>query len=295
MNDKSDPGIREWWASHPMTYAATHGTTEYRTRDGRLLNISLGSKEFFEKADQQFYDWNKPLHQNGKPFGKIFPYDAYKGCPVLEVGCGMGFMAMQWARAGAELTAVDLNPVAVAQTRRRFELFGLRGQIEEMDGRRLEFADNHFDFAYSWGVLHHSPDLKRSIEEIYRVLKPGKSVCMMLYHRHSLLYLYTVLLVEGFEHMEKEFLSDLELASRYGDGAREEGNPHTWPVTEAEVRKELFIPFDNIQVAVLGTDVGSVIDLAFPRWGSWLFPRALLKPLARRWGWGLCITATKPR
>ena len=294
MDDKSKTDIKEWWASNPMTYAVTHGQTEYRARDGRTLSIPLGTREFFEQADQQLLDWNKPLHRDGRPFSTIFPYDAMQGKPVLEVGCGMGGMAMQWARAGARLSAVDLNPVAVAQTRRRFELFGLTAQIQEMDARHLEFPDDTFDYVYSWGVLHHSPHLKQSLDDIYRVLKPGQKTGIMLYNRHSLLYLYTIRMVEGFQHMENEFLNELKLASRYGDGAREEGNPHTWPVTEKEVKQELFTKFQDVNVSILGTDVDAVIDLAFPRFGTWLFPRPLLKALARRWGWSLWITATKP-
>ena len=37
----------------------------------------------------------------------------------------------------------------------------------------LPFADASFDYVYSWGVLHHSPDLARSITELMRVLRPG--------------------------------------------------------------------------------------------------------------------------
>ncbi len=62
---------------------------------------------------------------------------------------------MNWAKQGAHVTAVDLNPVAIAQTKRRFELLGLRGDIREMDANSLQFDDASFDYVYSWGVLHH--------------------------------------------------------------------------------------------------------------------------------------------
>ena len=59
----------------------------------------------------------------------------------------------------------------------------------------------------------------------------------MLYNRRSFLHWYLTEYVEGFLHIASAASSSpLELASRYGDAAREEGNPHTWPVTEAEVR-----------------------------------------------------------
>jgi len=285
--------VRDWWAANPMTYAADHGVTTYVGRDGTVREVELGSRQFFEQADEVFYRWNEPLHTQSGRFGKIFDYDRCKGSQVLEVGCGMGCMAMNWALHGARVTAVDLNPVAVQQTRRRFESYGYEGDIREADGEALPFDEATFDYVYSWGVLHHSPNTKSAIDDLHRVLRPGGSAGVMLYHRHSLLYWYGVQYVEGFLHMEDQFLSPLELASRYTDGGRQEGNPHTWPVTEHEVREYLFTKFDNVWIRVLGTDVRGVLNQWFPGLGSRLIPRPFLKALARRWGWSLWITGDK--
>ena len=149
--------IRNWWAAHPMTYGAVHGEAGYG--DGRF---EFGTREFFERLDREFYSWNYPLHGE-RPFDRLFPYEEYRGRRVLEIGCGLGTMAMNWAQNGARVTAVDLNPTSVRETRRRFELYGLEGDISLMDGNQLALADGEFDYAYSWGVLHHSPDLERSL------------------------------------------------------------------------------------------------------------------------------------
>ena len=79
---------------------------------------------------------------------------------------------MNWARHRAEITAVDLNPVSVAQTRRRFDLFELKGDIRQADTETLPFADDSFDYVYSWGVLHHTPGTAKAVAEIRRVLNP---------------------------------------------------------------------------------------------------------------------------
>lgn len=280
------PKVADWWSSRPMTYGAVHGETGYS--DG---TVQLGSREFFERADRRFYEWNTALHDH-RPFGRLFPYDVYAGQRVLEVGCGMGAMAMNWARAGAKLTAVDLTTTAVEQTTRRMQIFGLEAEVRQADGRRLPFDDAEFDYAYSWGVLHHSPDLAQSIGELMRVVKPGGGFGVMLYHRHSFLYGYTVRLVEGFLHYENRFLDPLALASRYGDGAREEGNPHTWPITKAEAR-EIFGPFSaDLAVDVLGTDLDSVFPYLIPGVGE-LLPAWFKKPWARRFGWSLWIHGHK--
>jgi ubiquinone/menaquinone biosynthesis C-methylase UbiE len=298
MSEQNDnnvkKSIRGWWASNPMTYGREHGTTDYVNADGTRRHVEIGSREFFEHADQTFYQWNQPLHTPVGYFGKIFDYERYRGKRVLEVGCGMGCMAMNWAQHGALVTAVDLNPVAIQQTRKRFEVYGLQGDIREADGEQLPFADDTFDYAYSWGVLHHSPDTKTSVEHVLRVVKPGAEVGVMLYHRESFLYKFLVEYVEGYLHLENDFLSPLQLASRYGDGAQAEGNPHTWPVTKQEAYDYLFEKFENVNIQVLGTDIDSIFDFWFPAL-SRVMPKPMLKALARRWGWSLWITGVKPR
>ncbi len=284
--------IRDWWAAAPMTYGERHGTTEFARADGSVETVEIGSQRFFELADERFYSWNAPLHTAVGPFAAIFPYSSMRGRRVLEIGCGMGCMAMNWARREAEITAVDLNPVSVAQTRRRFDLLGLKGDIRQADAEALPFAENSFDYVYSWGVLHHTPGTAKAVAEIHRVLKPGAEAGIMLYHRRSILFMMTVAYQEGFINLERQFLDPLGLASRYGDGAREEGNPHTWPVTHREVRDELFRSFRNVETRVLGTDIPPILSAWKPNLGETL-SKSSLAALARRFGWSLWITGTK--
>jgi SAM-dependent methyltransferase len=286
--------IKDWWAAYPMTYGLEHGAASFVAGDGRQVVVEIGSREFFELADQRFYSWNIPRHNEKGYFGNIFDYERYRDRPVLEIGCGLGCMAMNWAQHGAQFTAVDINPVSVLHTARRFEVFDLSGTIREGDAENLPFPDDSFEYAYSWGVLHHTPNTRQAIRELYRVLAPGGRVGVMLYHRNSVLYRFMTDYIEGCLHLEKEFLNPLELASRYADGGRDEGNPHTWPVTKKEVREELFIGFSNIEIQVFGTDLIPIFNQWFPGLGSKL-PRPLMEACARRWGWSLWITAEKAR
>jgi ubiquinone/menaquinone biosynthesis C-methylase UbiE len=285
--------IRNFWASYPMTYGYEHGATSYTDADGNQVNVDLGSKLFFELADKTFYNWNLAEHNEKGYFGRIFDYDRYVGKPVLEVGCGMGCMAMNWAIHGAAVTAVDLNPVAIVQTKNRFHQFGLQAEIREADAENLPFEDAAYDYVYSWGVLHHTPNTAQTIQEIYRILKPGGRTGVMLYHRDSIMYRFLTAYIEGFIHLENKFLSPVELGSRYGDGERVEGNPHTWPVTKREVRENLFKQFSNVKIYVLGTELTGIFNQWFPSLGSKM-PKSLLKACIRRWGWSLWITGEKP-
>jgi ubiquinone/menaquinone biosynthesis C-methylase UbiE len=204
----------------------------------------------------------------------------------------MGCMAMNWAEQGATVTAVDLNPVSVSQTQQRFEVFGLSGDIQQADAEALPFANDQFDYAYSWGVLHHTPGTAQAVEEIRRVLKPGAGIGVMLYHRNSLLYRFTIAYQEGWLNLERRFLDERGLASRYGDGAREEGNPHTWPVTQREVRHQLFKSFRDVRISILGTDILPIMHAWKPGLAQNM-SQAALAALARRFGWSLWITARK--
>lgn len=281
--------VQRWWTENPMTYGAIHGRSDYL--DG---GQQLGSQEFFERLDQEFYSWNKPLHRD-RPFDRLFPYERYgKGSKVLEIGCGLGTMAMNWARNGVDITAVDLNMTSVTQSRKRFELLGLEADIRQMDATHLEFVSGMFDYAYSWGVLHHSPNLEQSLAEMMRVTRPGGEFGIMLYNRRSFLQWYMTEYLEGFLHYENQFLTPLQLASRYSDGGREEGNPHTWPVTAAEVQ-EMLRPFAaDCEVRVLGTDLDSIFKYLIPGVGM-LLPSWAKKPWARRFGWSLWITGSRKK
>lgn len=285
--------IKNWWASHPMTYGKQHGETSYQLGSERQ-EFELGSREFFERADATFLDWNKTLHTADAPFGKIFDYAAYRGRNVLEVGCGMGFMSMNWGQRGARIVAADLNPVAVRQTRQRFNLYNVPGTVVQMDAERLPYTDKAFSFCYSWGVIHHTPGILSAIKEMHRLLEPGGQIGLMLYNRSSLRQRYLVDYVEGYLHLEDQFLDSLALNSRYGDGHVKEGNPHTWPVTQHEVRNTLLVGFENIQIKLLGTEIGNIFDFLIPGLGTYLLPLPMKKALARRWGWSIWITARKP-
>lgn len=280
--------VARWWADNPQTYGDLHGAATFGG-EARPLE----TREFFENADERLCQWNRPLHEPGRPFGRLFPFDRFRGKRVLEVGCGMGGMAAMWAQAGAHVTAVDLNPVAVAQTRRRFALFDLPGDVRQADGRELPFDEASFDYVYSWGVLHHSPDLDASIGQLLRTLRPGGEYGVMLYHRRSLLYWYRILFLEGWLHGERLFLDEPALVSRYTDGERAEGNPHTRPITRREAHAIFGPRTRSVDVRVLGTDIDGILGAELLP-GAWpAIPRALRKAIARRWGWSLWISGVR--
>ena len=63
------------------------------------------------------------------------------------------------------------------------KMFGLEATILRMDAEYMKFGDSTFDFIWSWGVIHHSSNTRKILEEMHRVLKPGGRAVIMVYYR----------------------------------------------------------------------------------------------------------------
>lgn len=88
-------------------------------------------------------------------------FTSARGLKVLEIGVGMGADYLEWLKAGARATGVDLSPASIERANRRCELAGYKPDLRVADAERLPFADDSFDVVYSYGVMHHSPDTEK--------------------------------------------------------------------------------------------------------------------------------------
>ena len=113
----------------------------------------------------------------------------------LEVGCGQGadsFYICSNLKKEAEYIAIDYSPVslkhAASFTSEAKKLFDLKTIPEFLHGNAssLIFSKEEFDFVYSMGVLHHTPNPQKCINEIYRILKKGGKAKIFLYRKYSL-------------------------------------------------------------------------------------------------------------
>jgi ubiquinone/menaquinone biosynthesis C-methylase UbiE len=144
----------------------------------RLAAAEPGSREFFDQVEAE--------RNRLEPFIPSFAqFERWRGKQVLEVGVGLGTDFVRFVRAGADATGVDLTESAVELVRRRLELEGLDAEVRTADAEALPFADGAFDLVYSWGVLHHTPETRRALDEVRRVLAPGGEARIMLYSRRS--------------------------------------------------------------------------------------------------------------
>ena len=285
--------VREFWQAHPC------GT--------KFSDAEIGTREFFERVAAHRYEkeWHIPAAAD---------FAGAKGLRVLEIGCGMGTDGVQFAKAGAIYTGVDLTEAAIDLARRNFDLNDLRGEFRVSDAENLDFTDQSFDLVYSHGVLHHTPDIQRAVAEIHRVLKPGGRAVVMLYHRGSYNYRIGIRVLrragasllkskgglrivhrltgEPVEALREHAaalrnrngnFSAAELLNQSTDGA---GNPLARVYSRREAGA-LFRDFREVQVRSYFLNKRFI-----PIIGN-LLPRSLESALASRWGWHLWIYATK--
>ena len=94
---------------------------------------------------------------------------------VLDVGAGTGRVALQMARGGAVVTAVDASTEMLAVARRRAAAEGVAIRFVVGDAHALEFPDRSFDVAHASLVLHHlGPDAAvQLLHEMARVARLG--------------------------------------------------------------------------------------------------------------------------
>ena len=154
----------------------------------RFAGSPVGSREFFDEVTA-YRDTVEPH------IPEVVDFARWSGKAVLEAGCGIGTDGVRFAGAGAAYTGVDFSPTALSLARHRFELEGLPGRFVSGSVTALPIQDETFDLVFSHGVIHHVDDTKAAIREFSRVLKPGGTALIMVYHRSSLNYHVSIMTV----------------------------------------------------------------------------------------------------
>lgn len=241
----------------------------------------LGTREFFDAVERHRYS------EYAEWMPQLMGFEEFRGARLLEVGCGMGTDLLQFSRGGARCIGLDLTPRSIEITQHRFKLYGANGSFMISDGEHLPFADGSFDVVYSNGVLHHTPDTSGAVREVYRVLRPGGTAKVMLYHRNSLNYWIEIVLRRGL--LGAEFLrgrSAEEIMSRVIEFSDHEARPLVKVYSRTQAR-ELFGLFKEVKV-----DVEQLIRSEL-RFLSPLVSDSMLARLRRRIGWNVIVTAVK--
>lgn len=273
MSAPSTDEIRQFWEAHPV------GDKDIASR-AVLYDYFRAFDDLREHADVEPLALSEHLHG----------YRGSTGLRVLDYGCGNGYVLAHYARNGALVSGIDLTERALSLARARFNLLDLRGEFVKGDGKSVPFPDGTFDIVCSMGVLHHIPDPRPVIAELYRVLKPGGRLVVMVYSRASWRYRVLYRWRQRFDPAARgKALQDLV---NDNDGA---GNPWGDVYSQDELRHLLDAFIDHrFEIHKLGAPEMALNWAPLAHVLARALPRRAVRALAARWGWNLYGMARKP-
>lgn len=143
-----------------------------------------------------------------------------RGLRVLDVGCGGGLLAEEFARLGCRVTGIDPSEPSIATARAHASEAGLAIAYQVGVGERLPFADASFDLVLCCDVLEHVSDVDSVIAQAARVLAPGGVYCFETINRTLFSKLTAVKLLQEWRatallppnlHAWEQFITPAEL------------------------------------------------------------------------------------
>lgn len=263
--------VRDYWNRRPCNI--------------RHSRAEIGTREYFDQVEARKY-----LVEPHIP--AFADFQSWKGKRVLEIGCGIGTDTINFARAGARVTAVDLSRESLVLAKKRAEVFGLTQNIEfhEANAERLsEFLPAEpYDLVYSFGVIHHSPDPEKIIRQIREnFVRPGSTLKLMVYNRYSSKVLWMLLQERG------RFWRLDEIVAKHSEA--QTGCPVTYSYTKRTVRDLIGDGFEikeSFVDHIFPYEIEKYVEYEYELEWYWkMLPEALFRAFERTFGWHLCSTA----
>ena len=231
----------------------------------------VGSRQYFDEVEERKY-FVEP-HIPG-----FAEFEAWRGKKVLEIGCGIGTDAVNFARAGADYTGVELSVASLELARKRFALFGLSGRLLEANAETLDSVldAESFDLVYSFGVIHHSPHPDAILRQARRLVRADGQLRVMVYARDS--------------------WKDAMIEAGLDQPEAQQGCPIAFTYTDAQARALLeqtgfaaqTITQDHIFPYVIEKYIRYEYELQ-PWFAS--MPREMFRALEKRFGWHMLLRA----
>ena len=267
--------VRDYWNSRPCNL--------------RHSPEPVGTREYFDQVEARKY-FVEP-HIPG-----FAQHQRWAGKRVLEIGCGIGTDTINFARAGALVTAVDLSSRSLDLARQRAAVFGLEDRITflEADAERLSdvVPPAEYDLVYSFGVIHHTPHPDRVLDQLYRhYAGPQTTVKVMVYYRWAW-KVFAIL----FREAHGAWWRLDEAVARNSEA--QTGCPVTYTYTQQSVKRF----FEQAGFTVDHAFVDHIFQYRVDEYVKYRYvkgvpfrwlPHPAVRALERRLGWHLCVTARK--
>ncbi len=246
----------------------------------------IGSRGYFDEVEARRY-----LVQPHIP--RFAQFERWNGRKVLEIGCGIGTDTINFARNGAQVTAVELSEESLKVAKWRAEIYGLQNRIQFHlgDAEKLEefLPSEPYDLIYSFGVIHHTPNPEVIVEQVRRYVNPQSTVKIMVYNRYSWKVL-RILLTHGLG----QFWRLEELVAQHSEA--QTGCPVTYTFKKQEVCD--LLESRGFRVTEMWVDhifpyrVPDYVQHSYVKvWHFRLMPLRLFQWLERHFGAHLCVTA----
>ena len=162
--------VKKFWEENPLFVGES--------------SLQEGTELFFKEHTNTYISDCFP----GEFDDRCFPMDI-ENKNVLDLGCGIGFWIEQLSKQKPKkITACDLTENALNLSKKRCEFLSINN-VEFIQGNaeELPFKDNEFDFINCQGVIHHTPNTKKALKEIYRCLKPNGQFSISVYYKNIFL------------------------------------------------------------------------------------------------------------
>lgn len=254
--------------------ASIETVAEYWNR--RPCNIrhspsEVGSRRYFDEVEERRYF----VEPHIPAFAE---FERWRGKRVLEIGCGIGTDAVNFARAGADYTGIEPSRTSLDLTRRRFQVYGLRGRLIDGNAEDLSslIESASFDLVYSFGVIHHTSRPLAVLGEVRRVVLPDGEIRLMLYAKNSW---KDAMIEAGFDQPEAQ--SECPIAFTY---------------TRRQVREML----NGVGFRVISIEQDHIFPYVVEKYVRYEYelqpwfaamPKTMFRALKRRFGWHLLIKA----
>src|SRR3989344_3552705 len=127
-----------------------------------------GWEKLYKEKGEIYTDINPQV----KKYAKIFKKK--KSTKILDLGCGTGRHSIFLAQKGFMVYASDISKTGIAITKKKAKSLNLNMKFKVFDMKKIPYPTNYFDGVICIFTLGHGllKDNKRTIDEIYRVLKP---------------------------------------------------------------------------------------------------------------------------
>ena len=155
----------------------------------------IGTPEYFTEVTERRYRVEPHILDFAQ-------FHKWQGKRVLEIGCGIGTDAEQFVRHGAEYVGIDISNESIALCLQRFKVFDLHGKFYQINLLEDACPDiGKFDLIYSYGVLHHSPNIANHICKIHELCATDGEFRFMVYAKNSWKY---AMIQKGLDQFEAQ-------------------------------------------------------------------------------------------